>query len=268
MENLKILTLLFITSLSSLTASGANVINASNCQFPNEDEKILYAENFSGQFTLETLKEKEEEIYNSGKRLKARAYINTSGDLVLPHRNGNEVNISSDFIKAISAQVENAFNLGYVDALIFPDMGHSHMMLEIENYVNNIDPLEVRDQHIAYELMLKDKNTKYLYHTAEKIKFFDEAGDMYPDRKIGWRFYTRNILGSGDGSGHIELLHNLEHGHNTSRSENYFNNKKYRYWGAGFNISASVSGCFSFMRNGKKFNYDISLEDLPYESMY
>ena len=264
MENLQLLTLLFFISLSSK----AGVVNLNNCQLPDSQEKTLFAENFSGQFTLETLKEKEEEIYHSGKRLKARAYVTASGKLVLPHRNGNLVNIDKVFIGAITAGLENAFSLGYVDALIFPDMGHSHMLLEMGNYVNNIDPLEVRDQHLAYEMMFKDKNTKYLYHTAEKVKFYDEAGDMYPDKKVGWRFYTRNILVTGDGNGDIELLKNLEHTHNTSRSENYFNNKKYRYWGAGFNISASASGCFSFIRNGKKVNFDISLEDLPYESMY
>lgn len=264
MEKLQVLTLLIFTSLSLEAA----VLNTENCQAPSRHEPILYAENFSGQFTIETLKKKEDEIYRSGKRLKARAYIADSGELVLPHRNGNKVKVGKEFLKAIVAQLENAFNLGYVDALIFPDMGHAHFLVEMGNYVNNISPLEVKDQHLAYEMILNDKKTKYLYHTAEKIKFYDEAGVMSSSRKVGWRFYTRNILGSGDGSGSFELLKNLKHNHNTSRSENYYNKDNYRYWGAGFNISASVSGCFSFMRNGKKFNFDISLEDLPYESMY
>jgi hypothetical protein len=85
-----------------------------------------------------------------------------------------------------------------------------------------------------------------------------EEGQFVEDRHVQWRFFTRNLVGHNKNQGKIELLHNETHSHNTAREYD----EGYRYWGAGFYISANKNGCFAYQNNGKTFYFDLSLKSL------
>jgi len=249
----------FFLTLSALASS---LVVSENCRRPLADEPIVYAEEFRGSFNLKSLVEKEQEIYTSGKRLMNRAF-EEDGELYLTHSHrGDKVKISLSFVKGVIAQVEKAFVLGYVDALIFPDMGHSHMFIDLDYFKKEVAPHPVAEQHLAYEKMLNHPKSKFLYHTAEKLKFYDDEKNFLPGRKLGWRFHTRNIV--GDSQGNIELIKKFKHSHNTAHFNEFYDNKNIKSWSAGFNISGSEKGCFAYSRAGKTMFFDISLLDLPY----
>ena len=242
----------------------STLVVSDHCQAPDSSEQTLYAEEFRGSFTLKTLMEKEEEVYLSGKRLKGRAYLK-DGQLYLTHSYRNmPVYIPESFVKSIVAQVEKAFALDYVDALIFPDMGHSHMFIDLKYFNEEVDPIPGKNRHLAYEKMLAHPKTKFLYHTAEKLQFYDESDEFLPGRKLGWRFQTRNIV--GDSLGNIEIIKKHDHTHNTAHHGDFYDAVNTKSWSAGFNISGSYKGCFAYKRDGKTRYFDISLQDLPYES--
>jgi hypothetical protein len=88
----------------------------------------------------------------------------------------------------------------------------------------------------------------------------DEDDQVLPDPHIEWRHQTRNVVGDNDGQDRIELLQNPDSKANTARDY-----PGYRYFGAGFNVSASADGCFPFIQDGELRWYDLSLSDLPYK---
>jgi hypothetical protein len=260
MKRLKNFLLLITVLLSSITyGSISDKVNQENCAAPVLDEPTLYAEEFSGFFTLESLKEKEAQIYESGMRLLKRAYIN-EGEVVLTHYSNNLVRLSDNFIESVVKHVEVAFEHGYIDALIFPDMGHSHLFVPMDYFQSQIVPMPVSEQAKSLEMMLNNPGTKFLYHTAEKLKFLGEDGKLLSNRHIQWRFYTRNLVGDNQGLGDMNLIYDHEQSANTARDYG----PDYRYWGAGFNISISKNGCFAFKRNAQTMYFDLSLKDLPY----
>lgn len=256
------LTLLLLIHFNTL-AFPEDIVREESCQIPDANEAILYAEEFSGSFSLQKLKDKEHEINTSGMRLNGRAYV-SEGKLIIPHANYPKslINIPDIFIQSIVRHVEVAFERNYIDALIFPDMGHSHFFIEMDHYNNSVQPYVLSDRSMSFENMFSHPETKILYHTAEKMEIITKEGELSEDRHMQWRFYTRNLVGDNTGRGDLNFIFNHDHSANTAHSYG----AGYRYWGAGFNISISEKGCFSFQRNGRTFYFDISLKDLPYRS--
>ncbi len=255
----KVLSLLITLSLSAFAVP--EIVNTENCFKPFEQEDILRSSDFTWGVELEVIKKRYSEIYEKGQRLKGRAYI-TEGRVVLPisiygGRQG-EIKLSQRFLKSIVGHVEEGLKRGYVDAINFSDMGHSHFFVNQKFYNEVVNPIPVKESDRAYELMINHPETRFLYHTAEQMKMRTEAGELINDRHIQWRFFTRNLVGHNKAQGKIELLHNAEHSHNTARDYD----SGYRYWGAGFNISATKNGCFAFMDKGVRKYFDISLKDL------
>lgn len=248
--------------LLSLNLS-ANV-RESTCQLPVNESHVMQGD-FHWNMELAEIVQKEAEIRASGKRLKGRAYLNEAGELVLPmkifNRGEVEVAINSNFISSITKQVEKAFERGYINALIFPDMGHSHLFIPKSFYESELAGLGPSRFDELYQKVFANPETKILYHTAEQLKLVGDDKLPLRDRLIQWRFYTRNILGGLKNDGAIDLLHEMSSSHNTAHN---YKNEEYRYWGAGFNISTSKDGCFSYKVGSETFYYDISLEDLPY----
>lgn len=239
----------------------ADFYRTESCQRPAEDEPILYAEEFSGSFSLERLKEKEQEVYASGMRLDERAYLK-DGLIVLPLEEDSFVRVPEVFIKSIIRHVEVAFERNYIDALIFPDMGHSHLFINMEYYKSDVSPSVIKNKVLSYERMFSHPDTKVLYHTAEKVEMLTKEGRLSEDRHMQWRFYTRNLVGDNLAQGNVNFIFNHSQGANTAHDYG----PGYRYWGAGFNISISKDGCFPFKRNGQTFYFDLSLKDLPYRA--
>jgi len=220
-------------------------------------------DDFKWGMTREEIINKEKEINESGKRLKARAYLE-NGKIVIPldvpTKGVVGVPINDRFIGSVIKHVEEAFKRNYIDALIFPDMGHSHFFILQEYYDKVIKPLAANEKDILYQKIFDHSDLKILYHTAEQLHMVDEDKKLIDDRMTQWRFYTRNLVGGTKNLGKMELIHAKDHTHNTAREYG----KRYRYWGAGFNISISKNGCFPFERDGKTFYFDLSMKDLEY----
>ena len=252
----RVIALIMLASL----APAWGLVNVENCR-PSANEDILRSGEFSWGMTLEEIKNKESDVYERGLRLNGRAFVK-DGEVYLPHstygsKEPKLIKLSERFIKSVTSHVENALKRNYVDALIFPDMGHSHLFIDQKFYDEVLSDIPVKEQHKRYELMLSHPKTKFLYHTAEQLKMLDEGNELLPNRHLQWRFFTRNIVGDNN-QGKLELVHNESHSHNTAH--NY--EEGYRYWGAGFNISATKKGCFSYQRDGKTYYFDLSLKDL------
>lgn len=243
--------------------SASEVVRKSSCGLQPADEAAVYSSDFNWNMTLPQIKSKYDEIYRSGKRLKLRAWVD--GDkIVMPHKSYGEevkkVKLTEKFIMSIRAHVESAFKRGYVDALIFPDMGHSHLFIPHKTY-EEVQRASGGKTWKFYELIFQEPSLKILYHTAEQLKMVGDNKKPLDDRKIQWRFFTRNLIGGNQALGKMELLHNEEHSHNTARDYD----GDHRYYGAGFNISASIDGCFPFIANGKTYYFDLSFYDLEPE---
>jgi hypothetical protein len=136
-------------------------------------------------------------------------------------------------------------------------MGHAHILIPQKVYKEEISPIPIRDKNLLYQKMLAHREVKFLYHTAELIDLKSSYNDPLLQRHLRWRFYTRNLLGGNQALGKLDILHNHEHPANSvNRLEGY------KYWGAGFDISANKNGCFVYTYNGKKYFYDINFEGI------
>jgi hypothetical protein len=257
--------LVILSLLSSLsTLASAEFIRSETCQLPANNEPVVYANDFSWKMTLEDVDNKFKDIYNSGKRLTDRAYLK-DGVAVLPYPTSKDKNavikLSDRFIISVAKQVEEAFALGYVDALIFPDMGHSHLFIPLKEY-EILRKTPNNERNLFYEKVFDLEGLKTLYHTSEQVLMVDDNKKLLPGKKLQWRYYTRNLIGSNNMKGQLEIVKNLEHTHNTAHDYK----EGYYYYGAGYNISASKDGCFGFKKDGKIMYFDISMKDLPYKS--
>ncbi|MBT5095209.1 MAG: hypothetical protein HOM21_13230 [Halobacteriovoraceae bacterium] len=256
---LLILLVLLTTPLHALTLSQKYELASQRCTKPGPSEPHLYSSEFHWNMTVPELNKIFPAVYNSGKRLKHRAYFEAG--FKLPHiPNQKTTLLTENFIKSLITQVEEAHRRGYVDALIFPDMGHSHFFIPQEFYDRELNAIPVSDYHLFYQKLLAHKELRILYHTAEQLKMTEE-GRPLADRHLGWRFYTRNLVGRNDQSKILEIIHAPETRANTTH--NY--RPGYKYWGAGFNISASIDGCFPYEVDGKLKYFDLSFEDLTSE---
>jgi len=200
-------------------------------------------------------------MYESDKRLQRRAYWDsTRGEIRLPfdERRGGPVKVAPDFIEHVAQHIELAFQQNVIDAVFFPDMGHSHFFIPETKFDEVYRPLPVEKMARFYELFFSDSDLKVLYHTAEQLQTRDENGEVLSDPRLRFRYQTRNLLGRNDGTAEIQFLQNPQSPANTAHDL-----PGHRYWGAGFNLSAQKNGCFSFQRNGKTYYFDLSLYDLP-----
>ncbi|CAM9891251.1 unnamed protein product, partial [Chrysoparadoxa australica] len=236
-------------------------VQKETCVRTGSNEKILKSSEFSWGMSLSDIKNKEKDVYERGLRLKERAYLE-NGIVYLPYTpyGGEEqkVKLSERFLKSVIGHVENGLKRRYVDSIIFPDMGHSHLFIDQKFYDEVLADIPVKETHKKYELMLNHPETRFLYHTAEQLEMLNEDRTLKDDRHLQWRFFTRNLVGHNKNLGKIELLHNESHSHNTAREYQ----EGFRYWGAGFNISANKDGCFAYSHEGKTFYFDLSLKDL------
>lgn len=226
------------------------------CQRPDPSEPIVKQEDFSWDMTRDQILAKSENLYKSGKRLMKRAYYDAVAQaFVMPGRTG-DVRVPEKFILNVIGHVEESLRLNYIDAVIFPDLGHSHFFVPADIYDREIRPLPGEVE--AYEKMFALPELKVIYHTGEQLKFKDENETLLPDELIRWRYYVRNIVGDNSGARRIEIHLNPTAKFNTVKDLN-----GYEYYGAGFNISSSESGCFAYQDGGRRRYFDLSLHDLP-----
>ena len=233
------------------------------CAPPDKYERALSYGDFRWYYAKDQMDEKYAEIYDSGQRLIDRARWNEkthSYELVYrSSRYRKPVPITSRFIDSVRSHIERALQLGYTRHIFFPDMGHAHLLISKPYYDEVIRHIPVAQQHEVYIRALAHPETRFLYHTAEQLEMLDERHELLPGKYLGWRYYTRNLVGRNNSDGIIDIHRNLESMANTVCQVK----SPHRYWSAGFHVSASKDGCFSYQQDDKTYRFDISLRDLP-----
>lgn len=265
MLRLKVLSFIFLLAQPAWSfASESLDIATSKCAPETSQEPKLKNQDFEWGYNLNTLAEAYQKTYESGKRLRHRAFFDSqSQSFILPkldlNKNIQYVKLTQDFIVSVTQQVEEALRREYAQYIFFPDMGHSHLLVPQDYYDKEIKDIPVKDQYLAYEKMLGFSGTKILYHAAEQLQMTDpETKTLLLDPFIQWRYYTRNIVGGLFPPAKVEIHKLLDGPYNTVREV-----PGYRYWGAGFDISASKDGCFAFKnQKGEVQFFDLSLYSL------
>jgi hypothetical protein len=225
-------------------------------------EPVIMTNDFRWDYNLADMAARYQEMYVSPKRLKDRAFYDTGSNkliLSLPAVWGSKVVLSPRLVKSVTRHVESALARGHADFVFFPDMGHSHFFIPQARWDVAYADTPVPQIANRYTKFFEDPELKILYHTAEQLVTRDANGPL-PDRKLQFRYHTRNIVGDNRAQGALEIHTNAESAANTVKDY-----EGHRYYGAGFNLSANERGCFHFTHKGRVFYYDISLKDLEGE---
>jgi hypothetical protein len=230
------------------------------CRPETDADPKIYTGDFHWGYTLPELLQRFPEMYAAPKRLPRRAFWNAAEKrFELPYLadNGGNVALPQSFIQAVAHHIEDAGKADVVDAVFFPDMGHSHFLIPEKRWKEKYDAYPVSRFSRLYEDLFRDPALEVLYHTAEQLKTRNEDGSMVDDARTKRRYETRNIVGRNDGTRGLRVLVNPQSAANTvSDVPGYF------WWGAGFNISADENGCFSAELKGRIVRFDLSLYDL------
>lgn len=233
---------------------------STRCRPESEQDPKLYSSDFKWNYTLPELKARFKDIYRSASRLPRRAYWNSrQARLEFPYDDsqGGPVVITEALVQAVTRHIERAFELDYIDAVFFPDMGHSHLLVPQALWDDKYSRYEVSEFSQLYAGMLSDPQVEIFYHTAEQLRARKENGALVDDPRTQWRYKTRNIAGAITPDAELRVLQNPESTANTVNGvPGYF------WWGAGFNLSSNENGCFAYSIDGKTFRFDMSLYDL------
>ncbi len=236
-------------------------VSAATCAPETPAEPKLYSSDVRWGLTMPEMMELYEKLYASDKRLKLRAYFNAGKgryELPNPPEFGGPVAVPEILIKALARHIEAAFEKDYIDAVFFPDMGHSHLLIPEALYRRKYERYPTAEKSRFYTDVLSDPAVHIFYHTAEQLKSLKEdRRTVLDDERIRWRHKTRNIAGPITANAPLTVYQNPGSSANTVGEVPGF-----YWWGAGFNFSANKSGCFSFTRGGETVRFDISLNDL------
>lgn len=232
---------------------------AGRCAPPADSEPVLYQSDFHWGYSPQELRDRFKEIYASPKRLDKRAYWDKeAGSLVVPPwRDGPLVKLGPRLINALRRHIERALELGYAEAVFFPDMGHSHLLIPEKLWESKYSNYSLSEDSLLYEDMLSDPAIHIFYHTAEQLTMLEDNQPI-DDDYLRFRLRHRSIGGPIAPDAELTAYQNPESSANTVRTV-----PGYRWWGAGFNFSAQKDGCFPYTYKGKTYYYDISLHDLP-----
>ena len=253
--------LIMLVTVFSILSFAKNLVTP-NCKAQTQSEEVIYTSDFHWHYDLPSMLEHFEKMYLSPKRLFQRAYFDEQKkQYLLPFSDvqGGAVLLPEAFIDSVTQHIEKAFERKFIDAVFFPDMGHSHFLIPEEKYQKEYADIPVNQMNLLIQKIFNDPEIKVVYHTAEQLKSIDESGQPLADRKTQWRFYTRNLVGDNTGEKKIEIYTALD----GSKANTLSEVPGFHWWGAGFNLSANENGCFSYRKDGKTYNYDISLSDLP-----
>jgi hypothetical protein len=252
----------FAIVIFNLVWAQANTLrlDPKRCLADLPQEPQVYTSDFKWNMSLQDIRDASLKMYNSEKRLAQRAFLNSNNELVFPNDDfrGGPIKLPMTFVNAVTKHIEKAFERGYIDAVLFPDMGHSHFLIPLAQYKKEIEPIPVNKFNVLYEKIFNSPNIKVVYHTAEQLRVMDESKKLIDDKYLQWRYYTRNLVGHNNANPDIELVNATA----TSNANTMGEVSGYYWWGGGFNIHANKNGCLSYKKDGKFFYYDISLQDL------
>lgn len=244
--------------LETAAQPGGGVFDMRRCGPEDPKATPVYSSDFKWGYALPEMKARYEEMYTSGKRLGRRAFWNQkTGRLELPYDDGRggAVVLPEQFVRSVIGHIEAASAASYIDAVFFPDMGHSHFLVPEKIWKDKLDSYPVERFSQLYTAMMSEPKLEVLYHTAEQLKTREEDGTLVTDARTQFRYQTRNIVGGNPGG--LKVLQNPE-----SRANTVGDVSGYFWWGAGFNLSASQDGCFAASVGGKTVRFDLSLFDL------
>lgn len=258
----KTIAILYLILLTFSLQSFAIRVQYDHCVKEDPNGAFIYAQDYKWGYGLPEMLTKFVEMYGSEKRLMHRAYYDASSQnfkIPLTHSlNPTDVPLTLDFAAHVATHVEEGFKRKVIDAVFFPDMGHSHFLIPQDVFDQKYKDIPTGSMHHTYEPFFQEPSLKILYHTAEQLQLVDKNNQpLSPTHE--WRFKTRNLVGQNNASRELEFLQNPESNANTANGL-----EGYRYWGAGFNISANKNGCFSYEKDGEIFYFDLSLSDPPY----
>ena len=229
----------------------------SHSQTPSS--QVLFAEDFRWGLLREEMLNLFQSTYQSSKRL--WNYARIRGDqILLPYRaiHGGTVELPLRVAEVIASHIEMALQRRFVEAVFFPDMGHSHFLIPDEVYADEYAKIPVKQYNQLYQKLFTDERVMILYHTAEQLAFLDQNNQVKDDPYYQWRHKTRNLLASTKLGVPLRILENPKSPANTVHEV-----PGYRWWGAGFQISAHHNGCFVYQHGLETRRFDISLYDLP-----
>ncbi|MFT6632112.1 MAG: hypothetical protein ACJAS4_002074 [Bacteriovoracaceae bacterium] len=255
---------MFFTATSMMVAHSKEPIN-SNC-YIEDTEEVMFMDMFPWNQSEEQMAQNFNLIYKSNKRMDNRVFYDGENYKMPFNSYGEETRyaiVPKGFIEGLISHMESALDKGYVSHINFSDMGHNHLFIPKEFYKDEIKHLSmVREKHILYEKLMNNSDLLMLYHTAEQLRFFNEDKTLVTDRSVQKRFYTRNLLGKNKKSNNLDILFDLKASANGTSK---YKEDQYKYWGAGFSFSSTEKGCFSYLKNGKKLFFDLSINDIGYK---
>lgn len=200
--------------------------------------------------------------YEGERRLKGRAYWDTQQSaFVLPYSKGL-VKINDRVIKGLAAHFSKALQNRYADAIIYPDMGHAHLVLPDDEWtaIKTSTPETV----LRINQTFLSPHLKALYHTAEMLQIKEghfATGRLPQDPWKLWRYFSRNLLGGFENLPSLEVLWaGPTATYNTVRSIPQMTEVSTIYF------VANKSGCFPFNSpEGEKY-FDVTFETIPYKT--
>lgn len=250
---------MILSILFALTAQADSTL----CRKQQANEPLIYMSEFKWGQSLAAMKEKSEQIYKSGKRLKGRAFYDELTKGYVIELDSGRVRLTNEFIRNVTRHIEINLERRYADFVFFPDMGHSHLYIPEKDW-EELDKIPPSERHTLYEKMLALPSLQMLYHTAEQlaVKEGERGEGAFPQDKILlWRYFSRNPV--GDNTTGENVAPRFAFNNNSYNTVHEL--AGYHSWSAGYTLSASKDGCFSFKApDGQEFRFDISLEDLPY----
>ncbi len=234
------------------------------CRPEGTQDGKLFSSDFGWKYVLADITKLFTDAYGWDKRLPRRAYYDpTSRKFKLPYfeERGGDIELSPHLVRSVISHIEGGLQKGYVDAIIFPDMGHSHFHIPKKKWDEKYNQMTSSiDKYTQfYEEVFRDPELRILYHTAEQIRTLDENKQPLLDRPVLWRYITRNFFTWNDESGRFDFLRDFSvpGGANTvGNVEGHF------LWSAGYNLSANKNGCFKYTYQGKDYYFDLSMYDL------
>lgn len=235
-----VLTVSFI--LIALGGSYADAVGCASGEACSTEGDFVKRSDFPWDQSLEEIKDLAEVIYDSGKVLPKRAYIDGS-KVNLPLEedkveswgfNFDTIQVETDFVENLKTHIKKMKIKKFGTELIYSDVGHVHIFASHEDS-QTLDEANVSsDDAEYYETLFKSKNTKFLYHTAEQLRTPQNEAEERREQ-------NRNIVGDASGNIKVTPFSKQIEGHSQTFSI-YFN--------------ASHRGRFSV--NEKKFDISFS----------
>ena len=245
------LSILFIPLVGISGSAFKEEFSQERCGLPHENEIQNAVKVPGGYKTSEEIRVLSQKIYTSSQRLANRAWYDPTMKKLYAYYLKEKIAIPSRLIKSVTAHIERTLAEGYAEEVILSDMGHAHMLIPLDVY-------RAKDRTGGMGKVLSffygHTKTKFLYHTAEHLKIWDEEEERIPiNPYLQQRYYTRNVIADNSGSSEIRLAQNPDNLYNTVRSY-----PGHRYI-SGFDISANKGGCFPFYDKNNNIRYfDIS----------